>query len=169
MHEATPDQVAQRVRELGAGRVFGTASSARARVVHDPAEAWSYAFSREDLEDGEDWVQLRGHALAERWSLCAADLGRELVTSHDLIAPLSSREVDTIARQIASRLALGREYPEEIFTDLKLILATSKAPRPSAFSPMIDGMFAAYQRGAYPCGWAGRWPEGEIVWFVPPA
>lgn len=98
--------------------------------------------------------------------LLAAQQRLDWNTTEMLLAPLTMREVGRIGAQVSVVNGLGREFAEEAYTDLRLILAASKLEEANEFTPLIQRMLSAYLAGAFPCGWAGEWPRGELVCFV---
>lgn len=130
------------------------------RIIHDFQEAKFYAFEKDDYEGiaGATWNDIREHQFSEAMSfLYSMPDYRERAKR---IRSITIPEVDEI--QYTDE---ALQIEEEIYTDLLLFIRYKMIG--GYKKEFFEKMFEIYKLGGWPCGWNGKYPEGNFIVYFP--
>lgn len=126
------------------------------RVIHDFQEAKFYAFEKEDYEGtgGSTWNDIREHQFSEAMSFLYSM--SDYKEKAKKIRSINIPEVDEI--QYTDE---ALQIEEEIYTDLLLCVRCKMLGGDK--NEFFEKMFKIYKLGGWPCGWSGKYPEGNFI------
>lgn len=130
------------------------------KIIHDFQEAKFYAFEKDDYEGtaGSTWTDIREHQFSEVMSfLYSMSDYRERAKR---IRSINIPEVDEI-----QYTAEALQLEEEIYTDLLLCIRCRMIRGDK--NEFFEKMFEIYKLGGWPCGWNGKYPEGNFITYFP--
>jgi hypothetical protein len=133
-------------------------------VIDDFTQAQDYAFRRylTDAEDADNWTDLRKREVSRLLAATYSDPARA-----DLRVAVRALD-EPFARALAQQLPPAYQpVLDDVAADLQNI-ALSRAV-PGAGTGLFGLMWDVYQRGGWPCGWEGAYPDGRLVVFQPPS
>jgi hypothetical protein len=139
------------------------------KVIRDMADVRLYLHIIADYSEGEGWDW---RDLLECGGEPGSDLSDERDERMDSVPGLLESLGKLMDGPITSSLwdQLGGRYTD---TDIKFIWCTIEfiLGYRSTFGrtlPFIERLVEIYRLGGHPCGWVGRYPEGQLVAYFPP-
>ena len=140
------------------------------RAIHDfdLAERLSTASDRKAGPKYHPWADLRPE-MDEKY---ATEAGLEFPKKkknvlHDLGVILTSYYASDITRKLG-KLVIGSVPADKVAEDFSALYMYALATVDSGKTERLyEEMFLAYQSGGWPCGWYGKYPEGQLVVFYP--
>jgi hypothetical protein len=139
------------------------------RVIRDMAEVRRYLHVIADYEDDEGWDW---RDLLEYGGEPGSDLIVERMERRDSVPGLIEGLGELMDGPIAGSLRrqLAGSYTEDditfIWSTLDFILLYRATFGRTL--PFIERLVGIYRLGGHPCGWVGRYPEGQLVAYFPP-
>jgi len=120
--------------------------------------AWEATFGQRELT----WTDIREHQM--RPVVAATYYLEWYRQADDCMGAL----LETFFAQVKRRIpVIYRDLIDDVVADLYNIAkarAVLNEPR-----PFLESLFVIYCAGAWPCGWRGDYPDGQVAAFVPPA
>lgn len=111
-------------------------------------------------KDELTWNDIRSEKMSELWEVIYSNELYDIVDKQ-ILSLLN--DINTVVHQ-----SLSRKYEElldDIVSDLNMCLYSRAIQGKD--NVFFEKIYEAYQLGGWPCGWAGGWPDGEIVIYSP--
>jgi hypothetical protein len=156
-----PDDIAAAIRNgsllSGATPIAG----AHLHIATTFADAEQFAYHR--LTDDElTWADLRAHEVSLLLgSTYAMPDGNEL-RAH--VRSLGQALADLVIPALPEAYA---RVADDVIGDLQNVVLARRVP--GAGTGLFGRLWDVYRAGAWPCGWIGAHPDGQLVVFRPPA
>lgn len=128
-------------------------------IIHNFQEAKFYAFEKDDYEgiSGSTWNNIREYQFSQAMSsLYSMSDYRERAKE---MRSINIPEVDEI--QYTDE---ALQIVDKIYTDLLLCVRSRII---GSDTPFFEKMFDIYKVGGWPCGWNGKYPEGNFIVYFP--
>jgi hypothetical protein len=140
-------------------------------LINDMAEASNYGFTEANSRDGRywEWRELLAFA-GEPYSREEIDKNHYAVLRS--VPGLTDRLVDLMEYRIGPSLEMQLRPKHKEDTVLYMygtfdFIMSHRATSGRAL-PFIERLVEIYRLGGHPCGWAGPYPEGQLVACFPP-
>lgn len=135
------------------------------KLVFDEAKAYDFATSQVLPKSYEYWIGLREKHFSER--LPSKEKMSDDKNQKKKYLEISQNLERSLFLEIKKNVLkrnLNIEIAGVIFEDFRMIVqkrAFRKEPHPWA-----EGMHRIYMAGGWPCGWEGRYPDGNLLIFT---
>jgi hypothetical protein len=166
-----PDLVLEIVDLVESGVIFRNPQPplSEVKIIHNMANVLDYLHVIANYEDDEgyDWRDLL---------LNAGEPDNDLITEREIRRSAMPGLTDSINELVDERIhgalrrQLGTRYTEDDILYIRGTIDFILCFR-ATFGrtlPFIERLVDIYRLGGHPCGWVGRYPEGEMVAYFPP-